>query len=145
MAQRTTRTEKWSYFEHVLANTEVAEKGNVACIDTASGEIVASQSGAGLLAIGYFDENLTGNGTAKVRVRLFREITLERLANAAAPNAVAASNIGSFCYLAGPATVTTDATGNSLAGRVWGVSSAGVLVQMAIDIGPQGPEGPPGP
>lgn len=145
MAQRTTRTEKWSYFEHVLANTEAAEKGNTACIDTSSGEIVAAQSGAGLLAIGYFEQNLVGNGTAKVRVRLFREITLDRFTNAAAPNAVAADDIGSFCYLAGPATVTMDATGNSVAGRVWGVSSTGVLVQMALDVGPTGPEGPEGP
>lgn len=144
MAERMTRREAWSYFEHTLANTEVAEKGNVACIDTASGEIVAGQTGDGLLPIGYFDETRTGNGTAKVRVRLFREIWVDRFANAGAPNAVAASDIGSFCYLAGPATVTMAASGNSIAGRVWGVSSAGVLVQMAIDVGPQGPQGEPG-
>lgn len=143
MSQRMTRREAWSYFEHVLANNEEAERGNVACIDLSTGEIVAGQTGTGLLPIGYFDQDLIGDGTAFVRVKLFREIWIDRFANADSPNDVAASDIGNICYLAGPATVTMDGSGNSVAGRVWGVSSAGVLVQMALDIGLQGPQGEP--
>lgn len=145
MAERSRRREAWSYFEHVLANAEDAEKGHIACIDTASGELVAGQSGTGLLPIGYFEETLTGDGVKAVRVQLFREIWLDRFDNASAPDAVGASDVGSVCYLADSTTVTTDASGNSVAGRVWKVSAEGVLVQMALDMGIEGAEGPAGP
>lgn len=142
MVQRMTRREAWSYFEHVLATAEVAEKGHIACIDLSSGEIVAGQEGTGLLPIGYFEETKTGNGTSTVRVRLFREIWVDRFVNDGdAP--VTAAHIGSACYLVDSETVSSDDTGRSIAGRVWGVSSEGVLVQMALDIGLQGPQGEP--
>ena len=141
--KRMKHRQAWSYYEGVLANAEVAEQGHVACIDTASGEIVVSQEAATLLPIGYFDQSLTGNGTAKVRVQLFNEIWVDRLANDTVA-AVAAADVGSVCYLLDSQTVTSDATGNSVAGRVWDVRPEGVFVQMAISMGIQGIQGAPG-
>ena len=144
MAIRRRKRQAWSYFERVLATGEVAEKGNVACIDTAAnGQIVAAKVDTGLLPIGYFEESLTGDGTKTVRIQLFREIWVDTLVNAAGGDAVTDAMVGQACYLdAGGATVQSVATGASIAGRVWGVTTEGVLVEMALSIGMQGPEGP---
>jgi hypothetical protein len=131
MTERMTRREAWAYFEGTLANAEVAEKGHVACIDTTSGEIVASQEATGLRPIGYFEENKTGTGSNAVRVKLFREVWVDRLANAGT-NPVTASDVGSVCYLVDSETVSISHATNtrSAAGIVWAVTSAGVLVEM---------------
>lgn len=143
MARRMTRRESWSYFEHVLADNEVAEQGNIACIDLSTGELVAGDEDTGLLPIGYFDRDLEGDGVAKARVRLFGEIQVDRFANDS-NDPVTVADIGSMCFIAGPATVSIEGSGRSVAGRVWGVSSDGVLVQMALNLGPEGPQGDPG-
>lgn len=143
MAQRMRRREAWSYYEGVLTSAEVVEKGHIACIDLDTGTLVKSKEDANLLPIGYFEQDLTGDGTKTVRVQLFREIWVDRFANDTG-TAVVAADVGSVCYLLDSETVTGDATGHSIAGRVWGVSSAGVLVEMALSIGIQGPQGEPG-
>lgn len=135
--------------ERVLANNETAFNGGLACVDTATGELVAGQTGAGLIPIGIFDgipeSGIKGDGTKKVRVRLPREIVGHWFASAAAPNAVADSDFLGFCYILDDQTVTMDDAGASVAGRVWEVSaSRGVLVELAIDVGPQGPAGADG-
>jgi hypothetical protein len=108
----------------VLQNGEVAEKGHVAAIDTATGECVVSQTAAGLVPFGWFAESMTGDGTKKVKVDLFQEKRLVGFLNSSAPNNVTDADIGSDCYLAATATtVTTDSTGASAAGRVWIVDS----------------------
>lgn len=133
MAERMTREERWSYIERVLVNAQVAEKGKIACIQLSSGNIVAASAAAGLLPIGYFDQTLTGNGTSKVRVKLFKEVILHRFASVAGADDVLDTDTGNTCYLQDGETVTMNATGRSIAGRVWGVTSAGVLVEPAIN------------
>lgn len=129
MAQRGTREEAWSYFEHVLEDTIVAEVGHVACLD-ANGEITIAAEGTGLVPIGLFDEDKTGDGTITVRVRLFREIILHWFENDGT-NTVVAADIGGPCYLDGANSVGNVASGRSLAGTVWGVSATyGVLVRV---------------
>ena len=130
--KRMTRREAWSYYEGVLANSEVAEQGHLACIDTSSGEIVVGQVGTGLRPIGYFDESKTGNGTLTVRVQLFREIWVDRFANGTSTDAVAASDIGNLCYVLDSQTVSidSDTDSRSVAGRIWGLQNGGVLVEV---------------
>ncbi|HSC88277.1 MAG TPA: hypothetical protein VLC09_13435 [Polyangiaceae bacterium] len=142
--ERAIRIEAWSYVEKVLQNTEVAEKGHCACVDLTTGEIVAGQSAEDLIPLGTFDQNLTGNGTKKVRVRLFKEVILHRFDNDGSPNALAESDFLKPCYLKDTKTVSALATNRSVAGRVWAVTSAGVLIEPAISIGVQGPQGEPG-
>lgn len=142
--QRVTRTEMWSYFEARLASGEVAERGHMACLDLSNGTVVVGQTDPNLLPCGYFDEDKTGNGTLTVRVRFFGEKELHRWTNDANPNDVQASDLGNVCFIKDSRTVSMLGTGRSVAGRIWGVTSAGVLVEMADTLGLQGPEGPPG-
>lgn len=145
MAERSEAFKVVNALKVVLQSGVVAEKGKVACIDTATGEAVVSQSGAGLVPFGWFDESFTGDGTKKIKVNLFREKRLAFFLNSAPANNVTEADIGSVCYLAAAAsTVTTDATGASVAGRVWLVDSVGVYVEPASDMGIQGPQGEPG-
>jgi hypothetical protein len=135
MTQRMTREERWSRFRGVLANAKVAVKGEVACLDksaAAGAKIVPAEAQTDLVPIGYFESDLTGDGTTKISVRLFKEITLHRFANDSG-TAVAAGHVGQDCYFSDSKTVSMDATSRSIAGRVWDVDSAlGVLVQPSL-------------
>lgn len=135
MAERRTRERHFAFIDLVLTNTEVAEKGHIACLDTAtSGEVAPAQDSTTLIPIGYFTQNLTGDGTKKVNIRLFREIRAQWFDNDAT-NAVAASHIGEDCYLSDTAEVSSLSTGRSVAGKVWAIDSAkGVLVEPATNI-----------
>lgn len=131
MAERMTRREAWSYVERVLQNAAVAEKGHLACIELSSGEIVPGATDTTLRPIGFFEESKTGDGSATVRVRLFREIWLDRLGNDGG-SPVTDADFGELCYVVDSDTVSISHAGSTrvAAGRVWGVSSAGVLVEM---------------
>jgi hypothetical protein len=141
MAKRMRHYEMWRFFEHVLKTAEVAEQGHIAAIELSSGLIVKGATAEGLLVIGTFERSLTGDGTEKARVRLFKEIELHRFVNDAAANDVQLGDIGNVCYLKDSQTVSMLATGRSVAGRVWWVSSAGVLIEPAISMGIQGEPG----
>jgi hypothetical protein len=129
--ERVNRTEYWSRAALPLANAEVAEKGKIACLDTSDGLVYPAQAGTTLRPIGTFDENLTGDGATNVHVTLWKEVVLKRFNNSGT-DPVDADDIGSLCYLEDDETVgETDQTNTlSAAGRVWGVSSSGVLVEM---------------
>lgn len=134
MAERKRREASWSRGDHVLSSGEVAEKGKMACLDTASGEVVAGQASTTLVPLGYFDENLTGDGTKKVAVSYFRERVLHWWDNSSSADEIGDGDVGSDCYIASDTAVAlTDGTGTrSKAGRIMAVSARyGVLVEMA--------------
>ncbi len=121
-----TRNEAWGWFEHPLTTAQTAEKGEIACLDTATGLLAVGAAGvATLRPIGYFDvETLTtGDGTTKVRVRLFDEIRVHWFANDSGGTPVVAADVGSLCYIFDKVTVTGASAGNSVAGRVWAVNA----------------------
>jgi len=126
-----TRNEAWKYFEHPLTAAQVAERGELACIDTSTGLLVLGATSTTLRPIGYFDEDVTGDGTTNVRVRLFDEIRVHWWDNDTGGTPVVAADVGSLCYVLDDRTVTGDATGASAAGRVWGINTTyGVAVEM---------------
>lgn len=130
MTDRMTRSEAWKYFEHPLTAAQVAEKGKLACIQTATGLLAKGAASTTLRPIGYFDEDATGDGVTKVRVRLFDEIWIHWFANDVGVPVVAA-DVGKLCYILNDTTVTGDATGHSAAGRVWAINATyGVGVEM---------------
>ena len=134
MARRTRRVETWGWFEHPLTAAQTAEKGEMACLDIASGLLAVGVAGnATLRPIGHFDDGdgtTTGDGTTKVRVVLFDEIRLHWFDNDGGTPVVAA-DVGGLCYIVGAQAVTGAGAGNSVAGRVWAVDTAkGVLVEM---------------
>lgn len=129
MAERKTRTGRWSRIERALKSGAVAEKGNIAALDKTDGQLVVAALGTTLEPIGFFEDSFTGDGVRKAKVRLFAEIDVVLLGNAAA-GIVADDDVGSLCYLASSWEVSMTATGASVAGRVWGVESTGVWVQV---------------
>ena len=127
---RMRRIEAWSYYQGVLTNAVQAEKGKLACIDTATGLVTNGAASATLIPIGYFDERLLGDGTLEVRVQLFQEVWIHWFDNDVA-TPVVVGDVMSDCYILDDETVTGDATGASVAGRVWAISSVeGVGVEM---------------
>ena len=125
--------EQGSYWSYPLANGEVAERGKLACIDTANaGVIVAGQTATGLIPIGRFMADLTGDGTTKVPIRFFHEITPIWWDNDTV-TAVAIADRGTLCYIKDAETVSGDNTGRSAAGLVLDVDATdGVLVWSGV-------------
>lgn len=135
MARRTThRTVK--RLRVTLANTEVAVRGYCAYANEANGLVYADPDGVTtLIPIGYFTEDVTGDGTATTVVDLFEEKRLDAWENDEAPNNVEASDLFSEVYAKDGKTVSTDdADGGSggtrsIAGRVFLIEDGRVYVQ----------------
>lgn len=132
--ERMIEEEQGGYWSFPLANNEVAEKGKLACIDTAnSGVIVAGKTATGLVCIGYFNESFTGNGTKKVQIKLHREIQVTYWESDTAGGAITAADRGTACYVKDSQTVTKTSTGASIAGMVLDVvAGRGVAVFFPI-------------
>lgn len=130
--KRMKRIEYWGYFEHPVANSLEYEQGEMACVDTATGLLRPGTASTTLIPIGYFTGSGTGDGTTKVRVELFREVQLHRWDNDDGGTPVVAGDLMQPCYILDDRTVSgSDGTGTrSTAGRVWAVTSLGVLVEM---------------
>lgn len=136
MARRTHRIEDWAWFEHPLTTAEVGEKGEMVCLDESNGLLRMGQVSLTLRPIGTLDNGdgtTTGDGTTKVRVKLFDQIRIHWFENDVATPVVAA-DIGGLAYILDAFTVSGDSTGRSVAGRVWSVNtSLGVLMSMVDD------------
>lgn len=135
MAERLRNIKTISRIERVLRNAAVAEKGNIACIDTTDGLVVPGAVATTLVPIGWFEETLTGNGTALIGVTLFTEVECAVMINSST-GPVADADVGKVCYLHSAFEVSMTATGKSVAGRVMGIVGSGagakVLVQTAL-------------
>lgn len=129
-----TRNEAWGWAEIPLTAAETGEKGELVCIDTATGLLRMGAAGvATLRPIGTLDNGngvTTGDGTTLVRVKLFDEIRIHWFDNDTGGTPVVAADIGSLAYVFDKRTVTGDSVGNAPAGRVWAINS---LYGVAIE------------
>jgi len=135
MAERLRNVKTISRIERALKNAASAEKGNVACIDTADGSLVPGAVSATLVPIGYFEDTLVGDGVTLIGVTLFAEIECAVMINSSV-GPVADSDMLKTTYLHSSFEVSMTATGKSALGRVWGVIGSGagakVLVQTTV-------------
>jgi hypothetical protein len=123
-----------------LANLEVAVRGQRAHANTADGLVYADPGTiTTLIPIGYFTEDVTGDGTLTTVVDLFEEVKLDAWDNDAEPNNVQAADVFTEVYLLDETTVTTDSTSHSKAGRVFMIEDGRVYVQQGLAVaGPTG-------
>lgn len=129
MAERKLNTGRWSRFRRILKTAIVAEKGQIACLDTADGSLVSAVVSTTQIPIGYFEESFTGDGVRVMPVKLFAEIDVQCL-TASATGAPVDADVGKIVYMRTSPEVSTTATSSSVAGRLWGVDSQGCWVQM---------------
>lgn len=145
MTERSQTSENWGYAAFVLTSAAAAVKGEVACIDTSTGKVTVGGTSTTLMPVGWFNESKTGDGSATVQVRLFREIVGAWWTNDSDPNAVDSGDIGSTCYVKDGSTVSASSASStrSIAGRVWAISATrGVLVEAGAAVtGPTGTSG----
>lgn len=128
MADRMVTEAFWGYQSFVLKSAVVAERGKLACWDTADGALVKGAVAATLVPVGIFMNSLTGDGVKTVLVQLFKEIRGIWWDNdTVAP--VTAAMRGQICFIKDDQTVTSDDTGASALGMVMAVDTIkGVLV-----------------
>jgi hypothetical protein len=134
VAERKKVVKTISRFRRALKLAAVAEKGQVACIDTADGALVATSVATTLVPIGYFTESFTGDGTRVTEVELFDEVTLHKLPKSASGAPVNADVI-KVVYVHAASAVSVTSTGASVAGRLWQVDTDGAWVQMFLNGG----------
>jgi hypothetical protein len=132
MAERKISTKRMSRIKRALKNAEVAQKGNIAAIDTSDGSLVVAGVSTTHFPIGYFEETLTGDGTTQIKVHLFKEIEVF-LWGASGTGTPVDADITKICYLGSSFEVSTVSTGKSIAGRIWEVATEGVWVQMLVE------------
>lgn len=131
MTERARKVTKISRVSIVLENAVQAEKGQMALIDTTSGEVTEGSTSVNLIPIGNFTENLLGDGSLEVIVDLFKEVTLHWFDNDGGGTPVVAADLLQDCFVLDSATVSGDNTGRSVAGRTWALNTIdGVGVEM---------------
>jgi hypothetical protein len=133
--ERRLREETWQYQAYALGNTKVAYKNGLAVYDQSAAKCIPAETGAGqtdLFVLGFFTENLTGDGTKTVSVRLKREITVRWFANDGT-DPVVAGDIGKQVYAVDDQTVSNSSATStrSTCGIAWAVDATkGVAVEV---------------
>jgi hypothetical protein len=128
--ERMTNREVWKRKQFPLAVGNKAWKGGIAAIDLSTGKIEPGHTESDLFVIGHFHETVDATSAEKlVTVDLDREVWIDWFANDG--TSIAATDLGSLCYVKDDQSVTLVATGASAAGRVWGVDATkGVAVEF---------------
>jgi hypothetical protein len=131
--ERPRTFERWTRRSFTLTSGTVAYKGGMACLNTATGLVVPGTTSATLIWIGYFARTVDAtSGALPVDVDLTTEIYVTWFDNSASATAdrCTTGNVGSMCYILDDQSVTMQASGASVAGRVWAVDSTqGVAVE----------------
>jgi hypothetical protein len=127
MTERMIIEAHWGYKSFVLKSGVLAEKGKLACLDTANPNVITKGAvSTTLIPFGVFSETKTGDGTAKIQVKLFREIQAIWWVNDTVAPVV---NVPSLAYIKDDQTVSSDGTSRSTMGFVLAVdANKGVLV-----------------
>lgn len=128
--ERMSAMEKWTFKQFALAVGNKAFKNGLAAIDQSTGKCEPGHAEGDLFPIGKFAETIDATSAEKqVNVYLQEEIEIEWWKNDTG-TPVTAAMLTSVCYVLDDQTVTADATGASVAGRVWAVDATkGVAVQ----------------
>lgn len=128
MAERMIIRAAWGYQDFVLKSGVVAEKGKIACIDTADGSVTKGAASATLVPLGVFAQSITGDGVKTVQVEMWQEIGLRWWVNDTVA-AVVAADLGQVVYMKDDQTVSGDGTGRSALGIALKLDTVkGVLV-----------------
>jgi hypothetical protein len=134
MTRRTLATRLQFSGVNGLADGSTAYPGGLACVDTGDGSIKPGAVGTGLIPIGFFADLgpvVADGATAPVTIDLIHERSLVWMKNDVT-DAVTADMLLQNCYVFDDETVSSDASGTSVAGVIWGVDAIkGVLVALA--------------
>lgn len=110
-------------------------KGGAAALVLGTGKVVNATGAANQLVIGTFDQEVDATAADKlVSVTLPSEKVLYRFVNGTSGDACAATNIGQLCYALDNQTASILPAGKSVLGRIWDVSTAGVLVELLESV-----------
>jgi hypothetical protein len=131
---RQTRVTTMAVVSLPIPGSVTVYQGGMACIDIVAGLAKnGAAANANLVRVGTWTvtvDNSASTATAKASVTLDHEIVAGWFDNATGANAVLAADLFSDVYILDDHTVTKASSGNSKAGRVWGVDSTnGVLVE----------------
>lgn len=130
LMERASHIERWTHHSFQLAVGTKAFKGGLCVLDTTTGKVKPGAAGTSFLYIGKFDETVDATLAEKpVSVDLGVEIEVVWWNNdTVAP--VTAVMLGLGAFVVDDQTVSSVATGRSMAGRIWAVDALyGVAVQ----------------
>jgi hypothetical protein len=133
--ERMSSFERWTYKEFPLAVGNKAFQGAIAALDLSTGKVEPGHAETDLFVIGKFAETVDATAAeALVNVNLGMEIEVEWWDNSGT-NPVAATDVGSLCYVEDDQTAAISASGGSVLGRVWAVDALrGVAVEKLQSV-----------
>lgn len=118
-----------------LTTSAAGVGGEIACLDTSTGKLNDVGTSTTLVPIGYFQSDVTGDGTTPVEIVLFDKLSTHMFDNDSAPNALTAADRGAECYLKDGRTVSSLSTGRSVAGLVLNIDPVlGVEVLFGLPL-----------
>jgi hypothetical protein len=120
--------ERWTHHLFPLKSGFKAFKNAKVGLIIGEGKVVPMANDPNLLEIGVFDEAIDASlAQANVNVNMGMEIEARWWAQDAS---ITAADVGKLCFALDDQTVTLNAAGGSISGRIWQVDSVdGVLVQ----------------
>lgn len=122
--------ERWTHKQFPLAVGNKGWKNGMAVIDLSTGKCEPGHIESDLFYLGKFDETIDATlAETLINVNLGIEIEIEWWANDSV-SPVVASSLCSLAYILDDQTVSSDGSGRSVAGRIWGVDALkGVAIQ----------------
>ena len=134
--KRVPSRETWKFKQFTLAVGNIAYPNGIATLDLSTGKVEPGHAETDLFVIGHFaDQQIVDATSAEklVNIDLGREVNVDWFGNDA--SSIAATDLGSLCYVKDDQTVTLVPTGASIAGRIWGVDSVkGVAVEFLASL-----------
>ena len=114
-----------------LESSVVFYPGALCVYDTADDTIKPGVTGAGLVALGrYENDEAVNTADADAPSSIAIRSGIFKFENSTAGDAIANSDVGSDCYIVDDQTVMITATGKSVAGKVYSVEADGVYVAV---------------
>jgi hypothetical protein len=134
--KRLSYRETWKFRQFTLASGNIAYPNGMATLDLSTGKVEPGHPETDLFVIGHFADHQPVDATSAeklVNIDLGREIEIDWFGNDS--NSIAATDVGSLCYIKDDQTVTITPTGASIAGRIWAVDSVkGVAVEFLASL-----------
>lgn len=129
--KRQLRHEVLAGADLTLATPNVAYQGGIATLDLSTGKVEPGHVEADLLFLGHFSKNADATAAdVTCHVRFLTEVRATWYKNDTTDPVTV---VGALCYIFDDETVSSNAVGTSVAGRVWKIDATrGVLVQPAL-------------
>lgn len=108
-----------------LKSGDIVAEGSLVCLNSSTGKVVLGDADPGLVPVGFAAQAMTGDGTTKLCVQLFKPVNIYGLTN---DSGTALTLAGQLAYVLNGTTVTGSPSDATVAGIVFEIDTSYVWV-----------------